>query len=117
MLFVRGSKDGDSGVCFTLKPLFCLRVDFLLEHVALLEGKHEFWRDEFALLGGGIDNDALELFLHLERAEPRNAERRIVVERIGDRGSHCPHKPLCFLGTDVGFGSQLCNEILVVHRL
>lgn len=44
------------------KHLRVLRIDFFLEHVALLKGQHEFGRDEFALFGGRVHNDALEFF-------------------------------------------------------
>lgn len=56
------------------KYLRVLRIDFFLEHVALLKGQHEFGRNEFALFGGRVYNDALEFFLYLERAEARNAK-------------------------------------------
>ena len=90
---------------------------FVFQYVAGLEGEHEFGRDELALAGGGIDDDAFHLLLHFEHSEALHGQRGVGIEKVG----HGCRK-LCgeflhgFLREAAGT-RQGVGEVFVVHGI
>lgn len=95
--------------------VFGWSVDLFFEYVALLERHHELGRNELALFSGGINGDALELFLDFEGTKSLHGEGRFIVHavcQLADEG--CSHL-LHILGSEVELAGYLIDEILVVH--
>ena len=92
-----------------------ISVDFLFEHVALLESHDQFGRDEFALLCCWIDGDAFHLLLYFEGTESRDDELAFVVHVVCHSFRQSCDELLYFLGRDAKFSSYFVDEIFVVH--
>ena len=88
---------------------------FIFQHTARLEGKREFGRHKFALLGNRADHHALQLLFHLKTSEAGHVQAVFIVEIFRQSLGKCVRHCLNFFLGNAHAAGNCVEKIFVVH--